>query len=642
MAVSVLACFFFIFFLPCFSNSCNTTLPCDPSIQIKPPFYLLSDSMKDPRCQLGSIQIECGNNIPILLLKSSYFLLESISYGNNTITVQDLYLSSSFNKSGCGNLYFNFSSPVNNFHYDNYELLNSSFSSVRCTNHPNQIESPPKIFGKDYKLSYSPSLDEDDKSPKNCSRPHSSLNQSFEYILSFKNDSSELSLLSANYSGELVARPGCFAYSTEVSDHEDRNSTEVINHDDFKEKHSQWRIIIIGCVVGFANVLAFGGLLLLFYKRKKQRLISSSSKLLVEREVSDQYFHDPEIVGSEYTQIFSYEELREATEGFSKSKELGNGGFGIVYKGKLKDGRTVAVKLLYKNNYKSIRQFMNEVEILSGLHHPNLVTLYGSTASSNRELLLVYEFVSNGTVYDHLHGPRSSENALTLSVRLSIAIETANALAYLHAVEPPIIHRDVKTKNILLDDGFHVKVGDFGLSRLFPLDVTHVSTVPQGTPGYVDPVYHQCYHLTDKSDVYSFGVVLMELISSKPAVDMSRSKDEINLANMALNKIQRCQLDDLVDPALGFSSNWDVRCMVSLVAELAFRCLQPDREMRPSIKEVLETLRVIEKGDYKEDKMVKENMIQEETYLLKCETNISSDNMTDSWKTSSGTTNTSG
>ena len=310
--------------------------------------------------------------------------------------------------------------------------------------------------------------------------------------------------------------------------------------------------------------------------------------------------------------------------------------------GILKDGRTVAVKRLYKNSYKSTKQFMNEVGILSRLHHPNLVSLYGSTARSSRELLLVFEFVANGTVADHLHGPRSIENALTWSVRLSIAIETANALAYLHAVEPPIIHRDVKTNNILLDGDFHVKVGDFGLSRLFPLDVTHVSTVPQGTPGYVDPVYYQCYHLTDKSDVYSFGVVLMELISSKQAVDLSRSKDEINLANMALNKIQRCQLDELVDPALEFSSNWEVRCMVSLVAELAFRCLQPDREMRPSIKEVLETLRVIEKDNYNGDKMVKENMIQEETYLLKCETNISYDNMTDSWKTSSGTTNTSG
>ncbi|KAF3336368.1 putative serine/threonine-protein kinase [Carex littledalei] len=566
--------------------------------------------MKDPSC-LGSLSIECSNDIPYLSWKFVVLQLENISYNTNTIRAQDLYLHSSLKNSGCGNLYFNFSSDPVKVTNEMYNLINSSLYSVRCDQYPNQIESPPKIFGKDYKLSYSPStLDEDHKSQQNCSRPHSSLAPSFEYIFSFKNDSDpELSLLSASYSDDFVAQPGCFANSIEVK----------------------------GCVVGFTFVLAFGCLLLFFYKCKKPRF-SSSSKLLVQREVSDQYFHDPEMVRSEYTQIFSYEELREATEGFSESKEVGDGGFGIVYKGILKDGRTVAVKRLYKNSYKSTKQFMNEVEILSGLHHPNLVTLYGSTASSSRELLLVYEFVPNGTVADHLHGPHSSENALTWPVRLSIAIETANALSYLHAVEPPIIHRDVKTRNILLDDGFHVKVGDFGLSRLFPLDVTHVSTVPQGTPGYVDPVYHQCYHLTDKSDVYSFGVVLMELISSKQAVDMSRSKDEINLANMALNKIQSCQLDDLMDPALGFSSNWEVRCMISSVAELAFRCLQPDREMRPSIKEVLEMLRVIEKGDYNGDKMVKENMIQEETYLLKCEANISSDSL----KSSSMTTNTSG
>jgi serine/threonine protein kinase len=179
------------------------------------------------------------------------------------------------------------------------------------------------------------------------------------------------------------------------------------------------------------------------------------------------------------------------------------------------------VKRLYKNNYKRVEQFINEVDILSRLLHQNLVILYGCTSRSSRDLMLVYEFIPNGTVADHVHGSRASERGLTWPRRMSIAIETAEALAYLHAVE--IIHRDVKTNNILLDNSFHVKVADFGLSRLYPPEVTHVSTVPQGTPGYVDPVYHQCYKLTEKSDVYSFGVVLVELVSSKPAVDMGRS-----------------------------------------------------------------------------------------------------------------------
>jgi serine/threonine protein kinase len=309
--------------------------------------------------------------------------------------------------------------------------------------------------------------------------------------------------------------------------------------------------------------------------------------------------------------------------------------------GKLRDGRVVAVKRLYQNSYKRTEQFLNEVDILSRLHHCNLVSLYGCTAHTSRELLLVYEYISNGTVADHLHGPRSSENALTWPIRLAIAIETADALAYLHAVEPQIVHRDVKTNNILLDDGFHVKVGDFGLSRLFPLDVTHVSTVPQGTPGYVDPVYHQCYQLTDKSDVYSFGVVLVELISSKPAVDMNRSRDEINLANLALNKIQRSELDQLVDPNLGFQSNWEMRRMVSLVAELAFRCLQCDRDMRPSIKEVLEALKAIKKGGEVGDKLGKENSTKEETHLLHSGAVCSPVTVMERWKSGSTIPNTS-
>lgn len=157
---------------------------------------------------------------------------------------------------------------------------------------------------------------------------------------------------------------------------------------------------------------------------------------------------------------------------------------------------------------------MNEVEILTRLRHKNLVSLCGCTSQHSRELLLVYEYIPNGTVADHLHGDKAKPGSLPWPVRMSIAIETANALAYLHV--SGIIHRDVKTTNILLDSNFCVKVADFGLSRLFPIDATHISTAPQGTPGYVDPEYHQCYQLTEKSDVYSFGVVLIELVSSMP------------------------------------------------------------------------------------------------------------------------------
>lgn len=266
------------------------------------------------------------------------------------------------------------------------------------------------------------------------------------------------------------------------------------------------------------------------------------------------------------------------------------------YLGKLRDGRAVAVKRLYENNYKRVEQFMNEIDILNRLHHQHLVSLYGCTSRHSRELLLVYEYIPNGTVADHLHGESAKPGALQWCTRMKIAVETASALAYLHASD--IIHRDVKTNNILLDDNFCVKVADFGLSRLFPLDVTHVSTAPQGTPGYVDPEYHECYQLTDKSDVYSFGVVLIELISSLPAVDITRHRHEINLSNMAINKIQSDALHELVDHNLGFESDYAVKSMITAVAEMAFQCLQSAKELRPSMEQVLETLKEIQNKDY--------------------------------------------
>ncbi|XP_004290450.1 PREDICTED: probable serine/threonine-protein kinase At1g18390 isoform X4 [Fragaria vesca subsp. vesca] len=294
-------------------------------------------------------------------------------------------------------------------------------------------------------------------------------------------------------------------------------------------------------------------------------------------------------------QVFSYAELEEATENFNPAKELGDGGFGTVYYGKLHDGRVVAVKRLYENNFKRVEQFMNEVEILTRLEHQNLVKLYGCTSRRSRELLLVYEYISNGTVADHLHGKRKESGFLSWPVRLSIAIETADALTFLHRND--VIHRDVKTNNILLDDEFCVKVADFGLSRLFPNDQTHVSTAPQGTPGYVDPEYYQCYQLTDKSDVYSFGVVLIELISSLQAVDTNRHRHDINLANLAINKIQNHLVNELVDPLLGYDKDYSVRIMATAVAELAFRCLQQEKDMRPTMEEVLEGLKAIQNED---------------------------------------------
>ncbi|XP_048497521.1 LEAF RUST 10 DISEASE-RESISTANCE LOCUS RECEPTOR-LIKE PROTEIN KINASE-like 1.2 [Beta vulgaris subsp. vulgaris] len=376
------------------------------------------------------------------------------------------------------------------------------------------------------------------------------------------------------------------------------NDTE----DDCSPKHrksGKWKLIVGLAVPGvFLILLSVVALNVGLWCYMKPKLRSHT--LLSRRLSSDPMNSDLEI-GSSFCgiPILSYSELQEATNNFDESQELGDGGFGIVYYGKLRDGREVAVKRLYEKNYKRIGQFMNEIEILARLRHPNLVTLYGCTSRNSRELLLVYEFIRNGTVADHLHGDRKGSEILSWCIRMKIATETATALAYLHSSD--IIHRDVKTNNILLDNNFSVKVADFGLSRLFPGDATHVSTVPQGTPGYLDPEYRKFYQVTNKSDVYSFGVVLVELISSLPAIDLSRQQDEINLSDYAMKRIQHgTLLTELVDQKLDFESNFKVKRMITLVAELAFQCLQQEKELRPCMTEVLEALKQIENVNYEE------------------------------------------
>ncbi|KAI8528676.1 hypothetical protein RHMOL_Rhmol12G0166000 [Rhododendron molle] len=375
------------------------------------------------------------------------------------------------------------------------------------------------------------------------------------------------------------------------------------------------RKVAIGFGASGGTLLIMGVLFFLHQRRKKKRYGTPS---WIPRNISfsPSSTTDPEQAGAIYgVHIFKYSELEKATGNFNSEKELGDGGFGTVYQGKLKDGRDVAVKRLYEHNFKRMEQFMNEVEILARLRHINLVSLYGCTSRHCRELLLVYEYVPNGTVADHLHGNRAKPGSLSWTTRLSIAVETASALTYLHYSD--VIHRDVKTNNILLDNNFCVKVADFGLSRLFPTNVTHVSTAPQGTPGYVDPEYHECYQLTDKSDVYSFGVVLIELVSSKPAVDITRHRHEINLSAMAMNKIQNHALHELIDPYLGFETDFKAREMISEVAELAFQCLQSERDMRPCMEKVLETLKGIQSEDWKLRKPEEVEIPSDELVLLK-------------------------
>lgn len=290
--------------------------------------------------------------------------------------------------------------------------------------------------------------------------------------------------------------------------------------------------------------------------------------------------------------IYAYKEMEKATNSFSDKQRLGTGAYGTVYAGKLKNDLWVAIKRMKHGETDSMEQVMNEIKLLSSVNHPNLVRLLGCSIENGEEIL-VYEFMPNGTLYQHLQGEKG--NGLTWPVRLTIATETAQAIAYLHsAIHPPIYHRDIKSTNILLDYNFRSKVADFGLSRLGRTEISHISTAPQGTPGYLDPQYHQNFHLSDKSDVYSFGVLLIEIISGLKVVDFSRPHDEVNLAALATDRIGRGQLSEIIDPLLDLQTdpNWTL-CSIHKVAELAFRCLAFHRDMRPSMTEVARELEQI-------------------------------------------------
>ncbi|KAJ7298879.1 hypothetical protein O6H91_Y377600 [Diphasiastrum complanatum] len=366
--------------------------------------------------------------------------------------------------------------------------------------------------------------------------------------------------------------------------------------DDTVLHHRNDASLIIGLSVGGTIVIL--GLIGLFLLLLKRRRIGNRRDAIGFNPSSEKDKELLQKLNFRETTLFWYKELERATNSFSETRKLGRGAFSTVYKGNLKDGQIVAVKKLNPCNKYGLNQLYSEVTILSKVRHRNLVQLLGFCLDG-RELLLVYEFVPNGTLADHLHGDRGK--GLNWETRLRIAGETARALAYLHeSVCPSIIHRDVKPTNILLDESFHAKVADFGLSKFVPLEETHISTAPQGTPGYLDPDYQKSYHLTDKSDVYSFGVVLMEMISAKKAVDMSRETKEINLATFAIAKILCGSWHDVVDPTLEIQS-LQVKEMVTGVAQLALCCLSSKKDNRPPMKEVAEKLEQIMQQGYAGD-----------------------------------------
>lgn len=294
---------------------------------------------------------------------------------------------------------------------------------------------------------------------------------------------------------------------------------------------------------------------------------------------------------------FSGKDIKKATTDFARENLLGFGGFGEVFKGILDDGTEIAVKRAKPGNAKGTAQVLNEVRILCQVNHRSLVRLLGCCVELE-EPLLIYEYVPNGTLFEHLHRPDFSKSGpLKWLRRLIIAHQTAEGLAYLHSsAEPPIYHRDVKTSNILLDENLDAKVSDFGLSRLIQLserDCTHIQTSAQGTLGYLDPEYYINLQLTDKSDVYSFGVVLLELLTSKRAIDFNRDEDNVNLVVYMKRVFDEEKMMAVIDPGLrDGASDMELETMEA-IGNLASACLDDRRQNRPSMKDVADEIECI-------------------------------------------------
>ncbi|XP_066306588.1 probable receptor-like protein kinase At5g24010 [Miscanthus floridulus] len=381
------------------------------------------------------------------------------------------------------------------------------------------------------------------------------------------------------------------------------NGLEIMKVRPSESRGSSRRVLIIALstVLG-ASVLAAAALCLFFVVRRKRRMArpapleKESSKPLPWSQESFGWVLEPSSRSGEgttgamqrvSTQLhIPLEELRSATDNFHERNLIGVGGFGNVYRGALRDGTRVAVKRATRASRQGLPEFQTEIVVLSRIRHRHLVSLIGY-CNEQAEMILVYEYMEKGTLRSHLYGPDSDGEApLSWKQRLEVCIGAARGLHYLHTgYSENIIHRDVKSTNILLGDGFIAKVADFGLSRIGPsFGETHVSTAVKGSFGYLDPEYFKTQQLTDRSDVYSFGVVLFEVLCARPVIDQALERDQINLAEWAVGWQRRGQLDRIADPRILGEVNEN---SLRKFAETAERCLADYGLERPSMGDVL-------------------------------------------------------
>ncbi|KAG9140549.1 hypothetical protein Leryth_016050 [Lithospermum erythrorhizon] len=289
---------------------------------------------------------------------------------------------------------------------------------------------------------------------------------------------------------------------------------------------------------------------------------------------------------------FTLRDLQIATNRFSKENIIGEGGYGIVYSGQLINGSLVAVKRLLNNLGQAEKEFRVEVEAIGHVRHKNLVRLLGYCIEGTQRLL-VYEYVNNGNLDQWLHGAMRHHGYLTWEARMKILIGTAKALAYLHdAIEPKVVHRDIKSSNILIDDDFNAKISDFGLAKLLGAGKSHITTRVMGTFGYVAPEYANSGLLNEKSDVYSFGVLLLEAITGRDPVDYSRPAPEVNLVDWLKMMVGSKRSEEVVDPVVERRPSTTALKRTLLTA---LRCVDPDSNKRPNMSQVV---RMLESQEY--------------------------------------------
>ncbi|KAG7995086.1 hypothetical protein I3843_01G090600 [Carya illinoinensis] len=352
----------------------------------------------------------------------------------------------------------------------------------------------------------------------------------------------------------------------------------------------------IAFTVFLVSVVSLTALLYVRYKLRKCQCSAKESKSNKNNRSGSEFQKDTRKIGPELeelkirrAQMFTYEELERATGGFKEESVVGKGSFSCVFKGVLKDGTVVAVKraITSPDKQKNSKEFHTELDLLSRLNHAHLLSLLGYCEEGG-ERLLVYEYMAHGSLHQHLHGKsKALKEQLDWVRRVTIAVQAARGIEYLHGYAcPPVIHRDIKSSNILIDEEHNARVADFGLSLLGPADGSSpLAELPAGTLGYLDPEYYRLHYLTTKSDVYGFGVLLLEILSGRKAIDMQY--EEGNIVEWAVPLIKSGDINAMLDPALKPPSDLDA---LKRIANVACKCVRMRGKERPSMDKVTTAL----------------------------------------------------